>query len=159
MSKRRNHDAAFKARVALEAVKGERTVSELAAEYGVHPTMPPNGSGRFWMVTQASSSEVARLRWRLRLLRKRSATSTPRSGSWRSPTIYMREILSRSHTGSVDRWITGVMPGLCGRADRLVLGMRSGSHQLISGSSMTADHNPAYTLSDRGRVHTFCRHG
>jgi transposase-like protein len=39
MSKRRNHDAAFKARAALEAVKGDRTVSELAAEYGVHPTM------------------------------------------------------------------------------------------------------------------------
>lgn len=39
MKKRRNHDAGFKARVALEAVKGERTVSELAAQYGVHPTM------------------------------------------------------------------------------------------------------------------------
>ena len=39
MRKRRNHDAGFKARVALEAVKGERTVSDLAAEYGVHPTM------------------------------------------------------------------------------------------------------------------------
>ena len=39
MKKRRNHDAGFKARVALEAVKGERTVSEQAAEYGVHPTM------------------------------------------------------------------------------------------------------------------------
>ena len=39
MSKRRNHDTGFKARVALEAVKGERTVSELAGEYGVHPTM------------------------------------------------------------------------------------------------------------------------
>ncbi len=39
MSKRRNHDAAFKARVALETVTGERTVSELAAEHGVHPTM------------------------------------------------------------------------------------------------------------------------
>ncbi|MDR0808066.1 MAG: hypothetical protein LBE86_02890 [Gemmobacter sp.] len=35
---RRNHDAGIKARVVLEAVKGERTVSELT-EYGVHPTM------------------------------------------------------------------------------------------------------------------------
>ena len=36
MKERRKHDAGFKARGALEAVKGERTVSELAAEYGVH---------------------------------------------------------------------------------------------------------------------------
>lgn len=39
MKKRRTHDAGFKAGVALGAVKGERRVSELAAEYGVHPTM------------------------------------------------------------------------------------------------------------------------
>ena len=39
MSKRRNHDAAFKARVALEALQGERVVSELAVAYEVDPTM------------------------------------------------------------------------------------------------------------------------
>jgi transposase-like protein len=39
MKKRRNHDAGIKARVVPEAVKGEHMVLELAAEYGVHPTM------------------------------------------------------------------------------------------------------------------------
>ena len=45
MSKRRNHDAVFKARVALQAIKGERTVSELAAEHNVHrhPAFRPPG--------------------------------------------------------------------------------------------------------------------
>ena len=36
--KRRQHSAAFKFRLALEALKGERTVNELASEHGVHPT-------------------------------------------------------------------------------------------------------------------------
>jgi putative transposase len=37
--KRKSHTAAFKAQVALAAVKGDRTVNELAAQYGVHPTL------------------------------------------------------------------------------------------------------------------------
>jgi transposase-like protein len=36
---RRNHDAAFKARMALEALKGACTVSEVATAYEVHPAM------------------------------------------------------------------------------------------------------------------------
>ncbi len=36
--KRRNHSAAFKASVALEALKGEQTLSELSARFGVHQT-------------------------------------------------------------------------------------------------------------------------
>ncbi len=37
MGKRVRHDAALKARIALEAVKGEKTIAQLASEYGVHP--------------------------------------------------------------------------------------------------------------------------
>jgi putative transposase len=36
--KRKRHSAEFKAKVALEAVKGLKTSSELAREYQVHPT-------------------------------------------------------------------------------------------------------------------------
>ena len=39
MFKRRAHSASFKAKVALEALGGEQTVSELAVKYQVHPTL------------------------------------------------------------------------------------------------------------------------
>jgi len=35
---RRNHSAACKARVAVEAIRGEKTLAEIAAHHGVHPT-------------------------------------------------------------------------------------------------------------------------
>lgn len=39
MSKtRRNHSPQFKAKVAVEALQGEKTVHEIAAKYQVHPT-------------------------------------------------------------------------------------------------------------------------
>ena len=37
--KRKSHTSAFKAQVALAAVKGDRTVNELASQFGVHPTL------------------------------------------------------------------------------------------------------------------------
>jgi transposase-like protein len=35
---RKKHSGAFKAKVALEAVKGERTLNELAGHFEIHPT-------------------------------------------------------------------------------------------------------------------------
>lgn len=35
---RRQHPPAFKAKVAIEAVKGEKTIAELASTFQVHPT-------------------------------------------------------------------------------------------------------------------------
>ena len=36
---RKNYGADFKARVALEAIKGDKTLSELASHYEVHPNL------------------------------------------------------------------------------------------------------------------------
>jgi len=42
MKKRRSFSAEFKAKVALEALAGEKTLSELASKYQVHPNVIAN---------------------------------------------------------------------------------------------------------------------
>ena len=37
-AKRKRHDVGFKAKVGLEALKGIKTIAEIAKEYEVHPT-------------------------------------------------------------------------------------------------------------------------
>ena len=40
--KRKQHSAEFRARVAMASLSGEKTLAELSAEFGVHPTMISN---------------------------------------------------------------------------------------------------------------------
>ena len=39
---RRKHSAEFKARVSIEAIRGIKTMSEIAAEFEIHPVMVSN---------------------------------------------------------------------------------------------------------------------
>ncbi len=41
-TKRKRYSAEFKAKVALEAIKGEQTISELGSLFGLHPNMITN---------------------------------------------------------------------------------------------------------------------
>jgi putative transposase len=43
---RRRHTAEFKARVALEAIEGNRTLNQLASSYGVHPILIARWKGQ-----------------------------------------------------------------------------------------------------------------
>lgn len=52
-AKRKRHDPQFKARVALEALKGIKTVQQIAADFGVHPVQVSEWKKR--LSTQAGS--------------------------------------------------------------------------------------------------------
>ena len=56
--KRRNHSSAFKAKVALSALKGERTVAELAEQFDVHPNQSHD-----WKKRLVEGAEDVRLFW------------------------------------------------------------------------------------------------
>lgn len=42
MAQRKHYTAEFKAKVAIEAIAGHKTVNEIASNYGVHPTQVAN---------------------------------------------------------------------------------------------------------------------
>jgi transposase-like protein len=88
---RKRYDGSFKARVALEAIRGDRTVAEIAAAYGVHPNqistwkkqaldeLPKIFSGRYEKteaqgkeLTDQLHQQIGRLKVRLDWLKKKA---------------------------------------------------------------------------------------
>ena len=59
-AKRKVHTAAFKAQVALAAVKGDKTINELAGHYGVHPTLIHGWKKQLLAGAEGSSSRRPR---------------------------------------------------------------------------------------------------
>ena len=63
---RRNHSPAFKAKVALAAIKGEKTLAELAEQFDIHPNqitqwrsqLMEGASGVFGAVASAEAAPV-----------------------------------------------------------------------------------------------------
>jgi putative transposase len=93
--KRLNYSAEFKFQVALEAAKGQKTVNELASEFGVHPNRVSewkqallqygaqvfaNSNAQRGQVTGAKEAElyeqIGRLKMELEWLKKKVARSS-----------------------------------------------------------------------------------
>jgi transposase-like protein len=70
---RKRYDGTFKAKVVLESMKNEKTIAELASEYGVHPTRSPYGENRPWRNSPLSS---LRSRQRRRRYMKRNGMNS-----------------------------------------------------------------------------------
>ena len=69
MAKRRKFTAGFKARVAKEALRGDQTVQQIAAEHAVHPNQVSNGSTRRAKVWWSWSTGAQRVSGRSRRCR------------------------------------------------------------------------------------------
>jgi len=80
MTKRRRFTDQFKARVALDALRGDRTIQEIAAKHQVHPNQVST-----WK-RQATEGLADVFATGLRTLNLKSYT--PRSGGWRWRMIF-----------------------------------------------------------------------
>lgn len=91
-SMRKKYDAAFKPKFALEAVKGEKTITQIAGEFSVHPkqirqwrnhlleTLPELFSNRRPQQEKAREELEAELEWLKKNHRRSCRDETDRSG-------------------------------------------------------------------------------
>ena len=81
---RRNHTPAFKAKVALAAIKGDQTVAELAKRFDLHPNSIVQWKSQLLeRAAEAFGGEAPKAE-----RPRHSRTCMPRSASWRWRTIF-----------------------------------------------------------------------
>ena len=79
MAKRRKFTDKSKAKVALEALRGDRTIQEIAAKHRVHPNQVST-----WKLQAVQGMEDVFSRRFKPKVRQRSRNCMPRSGGWLS---------------------------------------------------------------------------
>ena len=57
---RRNHSPAFKAKVAIAAIKGERTIAQIAEQFDVHPNQVTSWKAGRWMCSGPATAPCRR---------------------------------------------------------------------------------------------------
>jgi transposase len=83
--KRRNHTSAFKAKVALAAVKGERTLDELAEQFDIHPNQIQEWKRR---LVEGAEDLFGGLQPKPKTMRRRLRGCTPSLVNWPWRTIF-----------------------------------------------------------------------
>lgn len=89
---RRNHGAEFKAKVALAAVRGDKTLSELAEQFDVHPYQITEWKKQ---LLERAGEGVWRPEGEGRAAGGREGDAGEDWGSWRSRTIFWKARSSR----------------------------------------------------------------
>ena len=94
VKKRRRHTAAYKFRIALEAVEGSKTISQLSSEHEIHANLISGpGNGNCWKTVPVSSPATASTNSGNRRPRKQSSTN--RLGRLKMELEWLKKKVSR----------------------------------------------------------------
>jgi transposase len=93
-TRRRRFSAEFKARVALESIRGEQTTQELASRFELHPSMITNWK-RQDIDNMAAVFAAAAAEPSTKVDDARLRSCTPKSASSRSSAIFLTKAFGR----------------------------------------------------------------